>query len=127
MLQISFYLLKVLLCSGILLGYYWFMLRNKIYHHYNRFFLLASVVLALVLPLLEINIWHYADEPKSQAIQLLQVVSSSDEYINDIAVHTMPAYFTVSQLLSVVYFIVTMIFLVAFISTGGRWWSGFSL
>ncbi len=115
MLQISFYLLKVLLCSGILLGYYWFMLRNKIYHHYNRFFLLASVVLALVLPLLEIHIWHYADEPKSQAIQLLQVVSSSDDYINDIAVNTMPEYFTVSQLLTVVYFIVTMIFLVAFI------------
>jgi N-acetylmuramoyl-L-alanine amidase len=115
MLQVSFYLLKVLLCSGILLGYYWFMLRNKIYHHYNRFFLLASVVLSLVLPLLEINIWHYADEPKNQAIQLLQVVTSSDEYINDIAVNTMPEYFTVSQLLTVVYFAVTMIFLVAFI------------
>jgi TonB-dependent SusC/RagA subfamily outer membrane receptor len=115
MLQISFYLLKVLLCSGILLGYYWFTLRNKIYHHYNRFFLLASVVLALVLPLMEINIWHYADEPKSQAIQLLQVVTSSDEYINDIAVNAMPEYFTVSQLLTVVYFLVSMIFLVAFI------------
>jgi N-acetylmuramoyl-L-alanine amidase len=115
MLQISFYLLKVLLCSGILLGYYWVMLRNKIYHHYNRFFLLASVALSLVLPLLEINIWHYADEPKSQAIQLLQVVTSSDEYINDIAVNTMPEYFSVSQLLTVVYFIITMIFLVAFI------------
>ncbi len=115
MLQVSFYLLKVLLCSGILLGYYWFMLRNKIYHHYNRFFLLASVILSLVLPLLEINIRHYADEPKSQAIQLLQVVSSSDEYINGIAEHSMPEYFTLSQLLTAGYFIISMIFLVGFI------------
>jgi N-acetylmuramoyl-L-alanine amidase len=115
MLQVSYYLLKVLLCSGILLGYYWCMLRNKIYHHYNRFFLLVSVLLALTLPLLEIHIWHYADEPKSQAIQLLQAVTSSDDYINDMAVNTMPEYFTLSQLLTVAYFIVTMVLLVMFI------------
>jgi N-acetylmuramoyl-L-alanine amidase len=115
MLQATFYLLKVMLCSGILLGYYWCMLRNKIYHHYNRFFLLASVVLALVLPLLEINIWHYADEPKSQAIQLLQVVTIGDDYVNDIAVNTMPAYFSLSQILTLFYSIITLIFLVAFI------------
>jgi N-acetylmuramoyl-L-alanine amidase len=115
MLQASFYLLKVMLCSGILLGYYWCMLRNKIYHHYNRFFLLASVALALVLPLLEVHIWHYADEPKSQAIQLLQVVTSGDEYVNEISTTAMPAYFTVSQMLTVLYSIVTLVFLAAFI------------
>ena len=56
MLAIAWYLLKVTICSGILLGYYWLFLRNKIFHSYNRFYLLAVIILALSVPLIQINI-----------------------------------------------------------------------
>ncbi len=115
MLQASWYLLKVILCSGILMGYYWFMLRNKIYHHYNRFFLLASVILSLTVPLLHINIWHYADAPKSQAIELLQAVTSSDDFVNELHSKGSGSYFTATQVLSVLYSLICIVFFILFI------------
>lgn len=54
-MTILFYLLKSMLCAGILLAYYWIFLRNKRFHRYNRFYLLATVCLALVLPLLQVS------------------------------------------------------------------------
>ncbi len=51
---ILLYLLKMLLCSGILYGYYRVALYNERFHQWNRFFLLATVLLSLVLPLVEI-------------------------------------------------------------------------
>lgn len=114
MLQASWYLLKVVLCSGILLGYYWLMLRNKIYHHYNRFFLLVSAVLSLTLPLLTIHITHYADAPQSQAIQLLQAVNS-DAFLGEMEATQSPAYFPLTQFLTVLYALVSIVMLVLFI------------
>ena len=58
MLPIAYYLLKVIICSGILYGYYWLLLRNKVFHKYNRFYLMAAVVLSLLLPLIKINFWQ---------------------------------------------------------------------
>ncbi len=55
-MHLLFYCLKVVLCSGILLGYYWFFLRNKKFHHYNRFYLLATLLLSILLPLANVPI-----------------------------------------------------------------------
>jgi N-acetylmuramoyl-L-alanine amidase len=81
MLTFAYYLLKVIICSGILYGYYLLGLRNKIFHRWNRFYLLAAIVLSLAAPLIKINIWQNADGPKTQVVQLLQVVNSSDEIV----------------------------------------------
>lgn len=51
------YACKSVLYAGVLTGYYWIGLRNRIFHEYNRFYLLAVVVLALVLPLVS---WSWA-------------------------------------------------------------------
>jgi TonB family protein len=48
------YLLKMLLCSAVLLGYYWAALRNERFHQWNRFYLLAAFVLSLLVPLLRL-------------------------------------------------------------------------
>lgn len=56
MKQMVFYLLQVMLCSGILYGYYILALRNKRFHQYNRFYLLFAVVLSFVIPLLEFKL-----------------------------------------------------------------------
>lgn len=57
------YLLKSAITSGILFGYYWFVLRNKNFHFYNRFYLIGTMVLSLVLPLLDLN-WFTIEDPQ---------------------------------------------------------------
>ncbi|MEO8769514.1 MAG: N-acetylmuramoyl-L-alanine amidase [Ferruginibacter sp.] len=88
MLPFAYYILKVIICSSVLYGYYWFFLRNKIFHSYNRFYLLATIALSLTLPLLKFNVWQKADAPKTSVVQMLQVVSSSDEYMDEIIIQS---------------------------------------
>ncbi|MEO6721464.1 MAG: N-acetylmuramoyl-L-alanine amidase [Ferruginibacter sp.] len=114
MLAFAFYLLKVIICSGILFGYYWLALRNKIFHQYNRFYLLASIVLSLLLPLITINIWHNAGADKPQAIKILQVVTSSSEYLDEIVITARHNSFTTEQAILLVYGLITFIFLATF-------------
>lgn len=80
MLPFAYYLLKVIICSGILYGYYLLALRNKIFHRWNRFYLLSAVVLSLAIPLIKINILQKAEQPTT-GIQLLQAVSTGDEIV----------------------------------------------
>ncbi|MGN6400833.1 MAG: M56 family metallopeptidase, partial [Flavisolibacter sp.] len=83
MIAIAYYLLKVIVCSGILFLYYHVALRNKIFHQWNRFYLLAAVGLSLTLPLMQIAFYHYSEAP-NQAIKLLRVVASADDYMETI-------------------------------------------
>ncbi len=103
-----------MLCSGILFGYYWLLLRNKVYHRYNRFYLLAAVVVSLVMPLIEINIWHTADAPP-QSIKLLQVVTGSNEYLDEIVLTSRQNNFTSEQLVILLYGLTCFIFCALFI------------
>ena len=57
MRALLFYLLQVILASGILYGYYHLMLRNKKFHQYNRFYLLASVIISVLIPFLNIPVY----------------------------------------------------------------------
>jgi N-acetylmuramoyl-L-alanine amidase len=115
MLVFFFYMLKVIICSAILLGYYWLMLRNKIFHQYNRFYLLAAVVLSLVVPLVSIEIWHNIDKPAPDAIRLLRVVNSSDEYLDEIVLTARQNSFSSEQAFSFIYLLTSIIFLGAFV------------
>ncbi len=81
MITIAWYLLKVIICSGILCGYYFLALRNKVFHRWNRFYLLASVVLALLVPLMKINIFQKPDADKGTVIQMLRTISYGDELV----------------------------------------------
>lgn len=51
------YLLKLVTCTALFYGYYFFFLRNKRMHHYNRFYLLLSFALSIVLPLIKIPLF----------------------------------------------------------------------
>ncbi|WP_205514394.1 M56/M15 family metallopeptidase [Longitalea arenae] len=62
------YLGKVMLCSGILLGYYWLFLRNRRFHHYNRFYLQATLLLSVILPFIRIPVWY---TPKNRVNQVM--------------------------------------------------------
>ena len=50
------YLLKVIACSALFAGYYWWALRNGRFHQWNRFYILTSVALSVIIPLLNISI-----------------------------------------------------------------------
>lgn len=56
------YMLKTSLLSGLFLGYYWVALRNNRFHYYNRFYLLASIVFSLLIPLLQFD-WITNEQP----------------------------------------------------------------
>lgn len=68
MLPLFIYILKAILVSGILLGYYWIGLRNTRFHYYNRFYLVGAVLLSLVLPLLDLQ-WFKFYTPESISVQ----------------------------------------------------------
>ncbi len=70
-----FFISKTIFVSGILYGYYWFFLRNKKFHHYNRFFLLSIPLLALCIPLLNIPLTGFLTTDTSTGIKLLKAVS----------------------------------------------------
>src|SRR3712207_4173623 len=80
MIAFAYYLLKVTACSGLLFLYYHLLLRNKVFHQWNRFYLLAALLLSITLPLLQFTIEHHPDEATG-AIQMLQVVQSADLFV----------------------------------------------
>lgn len=56
------YLLKMLLCSAILYAYYRLALYNERFHQWNRFYLLAAMVLSVVVPFISIPVMASADD-----------------------------------------------------------------
>ncbi|WP_068943613.1 M56 family metallopeptidase [Chryseobacterium timonianum] len=46
---------KVILCSGVMFLYYQLSLKDKTFHHYNRFYLLSAILISLLLPLVKIE------------------------------------------------------------------------
>ncbi|MEO6252933.1 MAG: M56 family metallopeptidase [Ferruginibacter sp.] len=116
MLPYFWYLLKVIICSGILFGYYWLFLRNKIFHHYNRFYLLAAISLSLLLPLLKINFWQPA-LAQNQAIRVLQAVSVGDEYMSNMVITSHKSNWSFEQVYPLVYWLVTLLFFVVMLRT----------
>ena len=62
------YFAKVALCSAIMFAYYFLALRNRTFHHYNRFYLIFTVLISLSIPFLKIS---YFTVPVSENINLI--------------------------------------------------------
>jgi hypothetical protein len=75
--EIFMYLLKSMILSGIFFGYYSLFLKNTIYHAYNRFYLLASMALSLVIPFLNLSMFTVAEEEVPAAQVLIYLMQSS--------------------------------------------------
>jgi TonB-dependent SusC/RagA subfamily outer membrane receptor len=80
MIALSYYLLKVIFCSGILYGYYHLALRNKIFHEWNRFYLLAIIPISILLPLLDINVIA-PEESSSKILTAMKIVAEADDHL----------------------------------------------
>lgn len=59
---ILLYVLKTIVVAGIFFGYNWLALRDKKFHYYNRFFLLLSLTLSLIIPLFNFS-WFTVESP----------------------------------------------------------------
>ena len=112
MTAIAFYLLKVFVCSGILMLYYLLALKDKAFHQWNRFYLLSAVALSIALPLVQIVVTTAAE--KNTAIQLLQVVQSADDYLDAITVSSQ-SHISTEQAVTVAYAFASLLFLVSLI------------
>ena len=81
------YVLKLSLLSGIFAGYYWLALRNKRFHYFNRFYLLASIVLSLLVPILRYD-WFTNEKPifmgSGESINL--IISSTNQVSSSIGI-----------------------------------------
>jgi N-acetylmuramoyl-L-alanine amidase len=110
MQAIIIYLLKVIICSSILFLYYHIALRNKRFHYYNRFYVLMSVVLSLLLPFLNITLWQF-DSSNRQVIQLMNVVA-----VNTTEITTADKTYMLScdSFLLLLYVLVTLCMLIVF-------------
>ncbi len=104
----AFYLLKVVLCSAVLFGYYYLFLRNKVYHAYNRFYLLATVVIAMLAPAINFNYLFMGGATPAKPIRLLQVVNSSDEYLQEVILYSHRNFISLSQFLMLLYSVVSL-------------------
>jgi hypothetical protein len=72
------YFLQVIVASGVLYGYYHFFLRNSRFHQYNRFYLLISSVISLIIPLLHIDIYFSSRQDIPAVYQLMADVRAGN-------------------------------------------------
>lgn len=117
MLPYFWYILKVIICSGILFGYYWSFLRNKIFHQYNRFYLLSAMILSLLLPLLKIDFWQQTDTPQASVFKVLQAVSAGDEYMSNVVITANKSGWSFQQLYPLFYWMVSVVFFLVLVKT----------
>lgn len=69
MAGILWYGAKVVLTSGVLFLYYLLFLRDKTFHHYNRFYLLGASLVSVLLPLLRVK--YFTVHVNNENYQLL--------------------------------------------------------
>ncbi len=78
MKTLLFYLLQVIVTSGILYGYYHIALKNKRFHWYNRFYLLTATLLSIAVPFLNIPVYFAQSATESSfVLETLTVISSA--------------------------------------------------
>lgn len=64
MSAVAVYLIKSMLLSGVLYGYYQLLLKNKQFHTFNRFYLLSVVAISALIPLMNWE-WQHAALPNN--------------------------------------------------------------
>lgn len=123
MKPIAVYILQVIICSGILYGYYHLFLRNKKIHQYNRFYLLAATVVSLLIPFVKMPLYFTEDEASSSFMYKALNVFSGAEGEN-ITVTATPTsftnYLTLQNCLLAIYILVACLILVRFITGIGK-------
>lgn len=106
------YLLKFILCSGLLYAFYHLILRNERLFRFNRFFLLSIVVLSGVIPLITVKT-SIVEVPAAQSLELIDPIAGySAENSSLVATFGQPL--DTAQYLSMAYIAITGLLLIRF-------------
>ncbi len=111
MIAFGYYLLKVILCSGVLYSYYWLALRNRIFHQWNRYYLLATLVISIMLPLVRIPVQVDPVQSQANAVTVLHLVTTGDAFIEQSIGSAQLSFFVWEDLLALAYGLVCLVFL----------------
>ena len=110
------YVIQVIIVSGLLYSYYHWVLRNKKFHRYNRYYLLGAAMLSILIPLLNIPVYFTEEEAASSIVYSTLTVlagGSADEAVVVYAnTATKTSWFTWNHILQLIYILVaTMVLL----------------
>ena len=116
MITILYYLLKVVLCSAILYIYYWFVLRNKQFHQYNRYYLMGISVLSWIVPFIKINIVKEQVFSAPKILYYADVIADKNSSLEKEVV-LKNAQFTLDNVLLTIAIIISLLFIVRFLKS----------
>lgn len=103
---VAFYLLKVVVCSGILYLYYLLVLKDRLFHSWNRFYLLGTVLISLCFPLIKVPLSSAATLDADGVLKLLNTVSVGNEVVI-VARKGIHSFFTREVMILLVYWTVS--------------------
>ncbi len=116
---ILIYITKVFIASGILFGYYWLFLRNKKFHHYNRFYLLAAFIIPIVISFISIPVFSDPGNPVKEVFyQTITTISAeSISQSNSATEISADSGWGWKALFSATYFIVCLVLIIIMLRT----------
>ena len=105
------YLFKMILVTGIFYSYYWFFLRDKKFHLYNRFYLLSVSLLSLIIPILQLN-WFTIQQPENTSANTLlaYVLNNNNAVVQSKVMFTAASISIIMSLIGALYFIFKLAF-----------------
>lgn len=110
------YVIQVIIVSGLLYSYYHWVLRNKKFHRYNRYYLLGAAMLSILIPLLNIPVYFTGEEAASSIVYSTLTVFAGGNTEDAVVVYANTAgktsWFTWNHILQLIYILVaSLVFL----------------
>ncbi len=100
---ILLYFGKMILCSAVMFAYYLLFLKDKTFHHYNRFYLLFSVVISMILPLVKVS--YFTIETNKNLYLLLSRFNQTQTQTNNYDITIYSIFYTIIGVVSVTFLI----------------------
>jgi beta-lactamase regulating signal transducer with metallopeptidase domain len=116
MKPVLLYLLQVICCSGLLYGYYHLLLRNKKFHLYNRYYLLAAAVISILVPFLNIPVYFSSADTKPLWLYSFNDISDAGFILTAQGKQVSPVLFTWNNALILLYVLVSLFVAYRFIA-----------
>ena len=116
MISVFYYLLKVVLCSTLLYAYYWFILRNKQFHQYNRFYLMGISVISWLVPFIKIEIVKEQVVAAPKVLHFATAIAESNSNIEREVIEQ-SAQFSWDNLILLIATIVSVFFILRFLQS----------
>ena len=97
---ILLYFGKMILCSAVMFAYYLLFLKDKTFHHYNRFYLLFSVVISMILPLVKVS--YFTIETNKNLYLLLSRFNQTQTQTNNYDITIYSVFYAIIGVVSII-------------------------